>query len=53
MQRLLLLLLALFVWPRVALAHDGLPVVVSIEQRADTLYLMRLTLPPKTVKSCE
>ncbi len=46
MQRLLLLLLALFVWPRVALAHDGLPVVVSIEQRADTLYLMRLTLPP-------
>ena len=29
-----------------ARAHDGLPVVVTIEQRAPDLYLMRLILPP-------
>ena len=29
-----------------ARAHDGLPVVVTIEQRAADLYLMRLILPP-------
>ncbi len=46
MLRLCFLLLAFLALPRAAQAHDGLPVVVSIEQRAEALYLMRLVLPP-------
>lgn len=44
-MRWLLVLLLLFGAAPV-LAHDGLPVVVAIEQRGNDLYLGRLTVPP-------
>lgn len=31
---------------RPAAAHEGFPLIVSIEQTADDLYLLRLTVPP-------
>lgn len=46
LTRLLLLLLLLLAGAAPAVAHDGLPVVVTIEQRGDDLYRARLILPP-------
>ncbi len=46
-QRLLMLtFVAAVLAAGMARAHDGLPVVVTLEQRATDLYLARLILPP-------